>query len=105
MPGRVPATSCGVHRRNSQLPTLCYTAGMGETLTIRLSGDLAEALRRESRLTGLAKGEIVRQAIRAHVQRTGTGSTMARYFGVMKGPRDLSTGKVYRRAWRLRKRQ
>jgi hypothetical protein len=73
---------------------------MGATLTIRLSEDLAEALRRESHASGVPQGEIVRQAIAARVRGAASGSTMARHFGAMRGPADLSTNKAYRRVWR-----
>ena len=72
---------------------------MRDTLTVRLGDDLAEALRREARQSGRPKGEIVRQAIDMHLRKTTSGSVMARHFGVMRGPADLSTNKAYRRAW------
>jgi hypothetical protein len=69
-------------------------------LTVRLDEELAEALRREARESGRPRGEIVREAVAAHLARPGgRSSVMARYFGVMKGPRDLSTNKQYRRSW------
>ena len=72
---------------------------MNETLTIRLGEELAEALEKESRNTGLSKGEIARQAISERLQSAGKLSVMPHYFGVMKGPSDLSTNKAYRRTW------
>lgn len=72
---------------------------MRDTLTVRLSEDLAEALRREARQSGLPKGEIVRQAIAARLRKSASASVMARHFGLMRGPADLSTNKAYRRAW------
>jgi len=76
-----------------------YSGGMHDTLTIRLGEDLAEALREEARQTGLAKGEIARQALAARLQRRGKLAVMARYFGAVSGPTDLSTNKAYRRSW------
>ena len=73
---------------------------MGDTLTIRLTEDLAEALRREARESGTPKGEIVRQAIAAHLRKSTALSVMSRHFGTMRGPADLSTNKAYRRAWK-----
>jgi len=70
-----------------------------ETLTIRLGEELAEALQRESRQTGLSKGEIARQAIAARLRTAGGLTVMSRHFGAMRGPSDLSTNKAYRRAW------
>jgi hypothetical protein len=72
---------------------------MNETLTIRLGEKLAHALQEEARQTGLAKGEIARQALEARLQRDGKLSVMQRYFGTMRGPSDLSTNKAYRRSW------
>jgi len=72
---------------------------MRETLTVRLSDDLAEALRREARRSGVPKGHIARQAIAARLRTTTDHSVIARYFGAMRGPADLSTNKAYRRAW------
>jgi len=76
---------------------------MRDTLTVRLSEELAQALQREARQSGIPKGEIVRQAIAARVQKTGSHSVMSRHFGMMRGPADLSTNKAYRRAWRKRR--
>jgi hypothetical protein len=73
---------------------------MGETLSVRLNDDLADALGRESRETGLPKGEIVRRALAARLDRPQAASTMVRHFGAVHGPADLSTNKRYRRAWR-----
>lgn len=56
-------------------------------------------MREEARQTGLAKGEIARQALEARLQRRGTLSVMQRHFGAMRGPSDLSTNKAYRRNW------
>jgi len=76
---------------------------MRDTLTVRLGDDLAEALRREARQSGVPKGEIVRQAIAARLRTTGAHSVIARHFGTMRGPADLSTNKAYRRAWRKKR--
>jgi len=72
---------------------------MNDTLTIRLGGRLAHALHEEARQTGLAKGEIARQALESRLQRGGKLAVMQRYFGAMRGPADLSTNKAYRRSW------
>jgi hypothetical protein len=77
---------------------------MGTTLTIRLPEHLAEALGKASRETGLAKGDIVRQAVAAHLKRAGAPTVMQRHFGTMRGPVDLSTNKTYRRAWTKKRR-
>lgn len=72
---------------------------MNETLTIRLGEKLAHALHEEAGQTGLAKGEIARQALEARLQRGGKLAVMHRHFGAMRGPADLSTNKTYRRSW------
>ena len=72
---------------------------MNETLTIRLGEKLAHALREEARQTGLAKGEIARQALESRLRHGGKLSVMQRHFGAMRGPADLSTNKSYRRSW------
>ncbi|PYR99127.1 MAG: hypothetical protein DMG15_10980 [Acidobacteria bacterium] len=83
---------------------LCVTVDcMNETLTIRLGEKLAYALSQEARRTGLAKGEIARQALEARLQSTGKLSAMERHFGCMSGPADLSTNKAYRRVWKKRR--
>lgn len=83
---------------------MCYSGWMGATLTVRLSEDMAEELHRASRESGVARGEIVRQAVAAHLKRTRGVSVMSRHFGSMHGPADLSTNKAYRRAWTKRRR-
>jgi hypothetical protein len=72
---------------------------MNETLTVRLGEKLAHALHAEARQTGLAKGEIARQALATRLQRRGKLAVMPRYFGNMRGPFDLSTNKSYRSHW------
>ena len=72
---------------------------MNETLTIRLGERLAQALREEARQTGLAKGEIARQALETRLRGSRRLTVMRRYFGAMRGPADLSSNKAYRRAW------
>jgi len=73
---------------------------MGETLTIRIGEELAYALNEEARRTGLAKGEIARQALKSRLQSSGKLSVMERHFGSVSGPADLSTNKAYRRKWK-----
>lgn len=72
---------------------------MNASLTIRLEEDLARALKQEAGRVGVSKGEIVRQALVARLQAEGTSTTLKRHFGVMSGPRDLSTNREYRRTW------
>jgi len=72
---------------------------MNETLTVRLGEKLASALEEEARQTGLAKGEIARQALESRLKRSGKLRVIQHYFGAMRGPFDLSTNKSYRRNW------
>ena len=71
---------------------------MRDTLAVRLSEELAAALARAARESGVSKGEIVRQAIAAHLRNDARSSVMSQYVGVMRGPADLSTNRAYRRA-------
>ena len=68
-------------------------------MTIRLSDELAKALRRAAREAGIPRGELVRRAIAERLRRSESPSVMSRHFGTMRGPADLSTNKAYRRAW------
>jgi hypothetical protein len=72
---------------------------MNEMLTVRLGETLAHALDAEARATGLAKGEITRQALESRLRRGGKLAVMQRHFGAMSGPSDLSTNRTYRRKW------
>lgn len=82
------------------MAVLCYISTVRHTLTIRLSEDLAVALREEARQSGVAQGEIVRQAVASRLQTARVPATMSRHFGTVRGPADLSTNRAYRRAWR-----
>ena len=72
---------------------------MNDTLTIRLGEKLAVALEAEAEQTGLAKGEIARQALEMRLKGSGKLSVMSRHFGAVRGPTDLSTNKSYRKTW------
>ena len=72
---------------------------MNDSLTVRLGEKLAHALSEEASRTGLAKGEIARQAIEGRLRRGGKLAVMQRHFGAMRGPSDLSTNRSYRRNW------
>jgi hypothetical protein len=81
------------------MAALYYNREVTGTLTIRLDEELAQSLREAARQSGLSKGEIVRQAIEARLKRGHKRSVIQRYFGVVQGPKDLSTNKKYRRKW------
>ena len=84
---------------NAQLPLLRYVFRTNESQTIRLGEKLAHALQEEARETGLAKGEIARQALESRLKGRGKLAVMRRNFGAMNGPSDLSTNKAYRQSW------
>ena len=65
---------------------------------------MAAALERQARESGVSKGEIVRQAIADRLQHANSLAVMSRYFGIMRGPADLSTNTTYRRVWRKKRR-
>jgi len=70
---------------------------MATTLTIRLQEEVLESLEAEARRTNRSKGHIVRQAVEARLSaRRGTAlDALAKYVGIIDGPRDLSTNKRY----------
>jgi hypothetical protein len=72
---------------------------VNQTLTIRLGEQLAQALREESRQTGLPRGELARQALEARLGGRAKLTVMRRHFGAVRGAADLSTNKLYRRIW------
>jgi hypothetical protein len=85
------------------MPLLCYAWVMNESLTIRLGQKLAHALQEEALETGLAKGEIARQALESRLKRRDKLAVMRRNFGAMHGPSDLSTNKAYRQNWKKKR--
>ena len=76
---------------------------MEHTLTIRIDEHLARALSEEAQQTGLSKGQIARDALTARLQGDAKLEVLSRYFGVVKGPKDLSTNKAYRRDWKKKR--
>jgi len=83
----------------AQVSVVYYVAAMNETLTVMLGQELARALREEARQSGLPRGEIARQALEARLRHSTKLRTMRRYFGILSGPADLSSNKIYRRSW------
>jgi len=78
-----------------------YKGNVNERLTFRLGEKLARTLDDESRQTGLAKGEIVRQALEIRLRGAGKLSVMQRHFGAIRGPSDLSTNKKFGGAFEI----
>ena len=69
---------------------------MGNTLSVRLSKDLAEWLEETSRKTGRTRGSIVRTQLERARSRSEEKPFM-RWVGAGDGPRDLSMRKGFSR--------
>jgi hypothetical protein len=67
---------------------------MGDTITIRLTPELAAWLRTTARKTGIPIGRLVRDQLELAKRETGD-QPFLRYAGVMSGPPDLSSRKGY----------
>jgi hypothetical protein len=67
---------------------------MGDTITIRLTPELAAWLRTTARKTGIPMGRLVRDQLELAKRETGD-QPFLRYAGVMSGPPDLSSRKGY----------
>jgi predicted transcriptional regulator len=76
---------------------------VNDTLTIRLDEELVRALDDEARKSGLSKGQIAREALKARLERSSKLTVMKRRFGIAAGPADLSANKEYRRDWKRSK--
>ncbi len=70
---------------------------MRTTLTVRLHDDLIQSLEDEARRTNRSKGHIVREALETRLRgRRGSAlDALAKYVGIIDGPRDLSTNTRY----------
>ena len=66
---------------------------MGQTLTIRLTQEQAEWLKRRSEETGLPQGRIVRDQIEQ--AREAAPRPFMKLAGIINGPRNLSSRKGY----------
>lgn len=73
---------------------MCYNTAMGNTITIRLTEELATWLRSASRKTGIPMGRLVRDQLELAKSQTGD-KPFLRYAGIMSGPPDLSSRKGY----------
>jgi len=74
---------------------MCYTTTyMSDTITIRLTPELAAWLRATARKTGMPMGRLVRDQLELAKRETGD-KPFLRYAGVMSGPPDLSSRKGY----------
>jgi hypothetical protein len=69
---------------------------MGQTITVRLTKDLAEWLEEVAARTGVSQGQIVRDELeRARAE--GSEKGFLRLAGTVRGPRDLSSRKGFAR--------
>jgi hypothetical protein len=69
---------------------------MNDTITIRLTTELADWLRNTSRKTGVPVGRLVREQLERAKRETGNKSFM-RFSGSIAGPADLSSRKGFSR--------
>lgn len=69
---------------------------MSDTITIRLTEELATWLRSTARKTGVPVGRLVREQLERAKRETGTKSFM-RFSGSIDGPPDLSSRKGFSR--------
>jgi predicted transcriptional regulator len=69
---------------------------MGQTITVRLTTELAAWLEHAAAKTGVSQGKIVRDQLE-RARTSARQQTFMRLAGVARGPRDLSTRKGFRR--------
>ena len=69
---------------------------MGQTLTIRLTKDLAAWLEQTAAETGVSQGKLVRDQLE-RARAASSTQTFMRLAGAVRGPRDLSERKGFTR--------
>lgn len=69
---------------------------MSQTITIRLTRDLADWLQHVSEETGLPQGRIIRDQLEK-ARAASSSRPFMRLAGVVRGPKDLSTRKGFSR--------
>jgi hypothetical protein len=69
---------------------------MGQTITVRLTKELAEWLARVSAKTGVAQGKIVRDQLEK-AKASDASRPYMRLAGTVRGPKDLSKRKGFGR--------
>ena len=69
---------------------------MGQTITVRLTKELAAWLEHAAARTGVSQGKIVREQLE-RAKASGGRQAFMRLAGVVRGPRDLSTRKGFSR--------
>ena len=70
---------------------------MGQTITIRLTKDLADWLQLSARRMGVSQGKIVRDQLEKAKARA-TNQAFLRLAGTLNGPRNLSSRKGFSRS-------
>lgn len=78
-----------------RLARVLHLMQMSNTITVRLSTDLAEWLEETARQAGVPKGKIIRDELEK--ARKSEGQPFLRLAGVVTGPADLSTRKGFSR--------
>jgi len=79
---------------------VCYTPSVSQTLSIRLDDETLAALDDEAQRTGVSRNRIVRDALTERLRRADRLGPFRNVVGLIKGPRDLSTNRAYRRTWK-----
>jgi len=69
---------------------------MGQTITIRLTKELAEWLEQTAAETGVSQGQLVRDQLE-RARAAAASQAFMRLAGIVHGPRDLSTRKGFSR--------
>jgi len=69
---------------------------MGQTITVRLTKELAAWLEHAAARTGVSQGKIVREQLE-RAKASGGRQAFMRLPGVVSGPKDLSTRKGFSR--------
>ena len=69
---------------------------MGQTITIRLTKELADWLEQTAAQTGLSQSRVVRDQLE-RAKAAASSQAFMRLAGAIQGPRDLSSRKGFRR--------
>ncbi len=70
---------------------------MSETITIRLNKELAEWLEQTATKAGVSQGQLVREQLE-RLRANRANRAFLRLAGVVRGPKDLSQRKGFRRS-------
>lgn len=68
---------------------------MGQTITVRLTKELADWLAEQARRTGVSQGKLIREQLES--ARAASGKPFMRLAGIVRGPKDLSKRKGFSR--------